>query len=51
VDMMIKMNLSTYEVIPSNSEWIGVTYREDREPTMHKFAEMGKNHVYPNKLF
>lgn len=51
VDMMIKMNLSEFEVIPSNSEWIGVTYREDREPTVRKFAEMSIDGTYPANLF
>ncbi len=51
VDMMIRMRLSRFEVIPSNSEWIGVTYQEDREPTVVKFAEFGKQGIYPEQLF
>ena len=51
VDYLIKSGRSEFEVIPSNSTWIGVTYQEDRQPTVDKFAEMGGRGNYPEKLF
>jgi len=51
VDYLIKTGHSKFEVIPSNSEWIGVTYQEDREPTMRKFRQMADAGLYPESLF
>jgi len=51
VDEMIKEGLATCRVLPTDSSWFGVTYREDRP---HVVAEIGKLVAageYPQKLF
>lgn len=51
VDFLIKSGQSQFKVIPSDSSWIGVTYQEDRAPTVGKFKAMAESAVYPAKLF
>lgn len=51
VDQMISEGKSVFKVIPSGSQWIGVTYREDKEPTMERLEEMHRTGIYPAKLF
>ena len=51
VDQMITSGKSAFKVIPSGSQWIGVTYKEDKEPTMSRLQKMHTDGIYPPKLF
>ncbi len=39
------------QCIPSDSEWFGVTYAEDKTTTVLKLQQMAKNQVYPSPLW
>lgn len=51
VDELIKSNQSKFIVLPTDSKWIGVTYKEDKEPTMKSLKALHDQGVYPGKLF
>ncbi len=38
-------------VLPTDSEWFGVTYQADREPTVEKLHNLVKSGVYPENLW
>lgn len=38
-------------VIPTDSNWFGVTYREDRQMVVDNFARLAQEGVYPAKLW
>lgn len=39
------------KVIPSNDQWFGITYQEDREKVVYELKEMKKNGLYPFDLW
>ena len=41
----------TFEVLPTDSKWFGVTYKEDKPGVVAKFAEMKENGFYPMELW
>lgn len=51
VDQLIQSGESKFIVLPTNSQWIGVTYKEDKEPTMKNLKRLHENGTYPDKLF
>ncbi|HQW10811.1 MAG TPA: NTP transferase domain-containing protein [Saprospiraceae bacterium] len=51
VDQLINSKKSTFQVIPSGSQWIGVTYQEDKDPTMKSLSDMHLKGIYPERLF
>jgi len=51
VDFFIKQNICKVKVLPANSNWFGVTYKEDREEAVKKLDEMTANGVYPSPLW
>ncbi|MCX7549710.1 sugar phosphate nucleotidyltransferase [Xanthomarina sp. F2636L] len=51
VDYTIKENITTYKMLETNTNWFGVTYRED-EPTVKKqLLDLISEDVYPTKLW
>ena len=50
-DQFIKQNIITIKVLRADSDWFGVTYREDREAAMQKLADLTAAGVYPESLW
>jgi len=51
VDFFIKQNICKVKVLPANSDWFGVTYKEDKEAAIKKLDEMTAFGVYPSPLW
>lgn len=51
VDDLMKENKVKTKVLPANSTWFGVTYKEDRPTTVAKIADLVKQGCYPEKLW
>lgn len=51
IDPLINSGKATVKVLDTTSQWFGVTYSEDRPGVVAKFAEFGKEGVYPASLF
>jgi hypothetical protein len=51
VNELIQSRTATVRVLPTASQWFGVTYREDRDAVERKLAMLHKEGVYPAKLF
>ena len=47
----IDENFSTCKVIPTEAEWLGVTYKEDTEGVREKIKILVENDIYPNNLW
>ncbi|MCL2044632.1 MAG: hypothetical protein FWG89_10895 [Treponema sp.] len=50
-DYFIKQNIIGIKTLQANSEWFGVTYREDREMAVKKLAALTEAGVYPSSLW
>jgi len=51
VDWMIKGGKAKVKVLGADSDWFGVTYREDREMAIQKLADLTRSGVYPDVLW
>ncbi|MCL2759913.1 MAG: hypothetical protein FWD22_06835 [Treponema sp.] len=51
VDQFIKQRIIKVTVLSANSDWFGVTYKEDREAAVIKLNEMTDTGVYPSPLW
>ncbi|MCL2244443.1 MAG: sugar phosphate nucleotidyltransferase [Treponema sp.] len=51
VDFFIKRKICEVKVLPADSEWFGVTYREDREAAINRIEELTASGVYPVPLW
>ena len=51
VDTLIQRNEAKVSVLDSQSEWFGMTYKEDLEATRKTIREKIKTGVYPEKLW
>lgn len=51
VDELIHKGVATCKVLDTPSKWFGVTYSEDRQTVVDKFAQLAKDGVYPRPLF
>ncbi|MCL2763918.1 MAG: hypothetical protein FWD40_01395 [Treponema sp.] len=51
VDYFIKKGIIKVKVLPANSNWFGVTYKEDREDAIKKIEEMTASGTYPSLLW
>lgn len=47
---LLALNQVEVEVLKSNDEWFGVTYKEDKESVKESILELVNKGVYPNKL-
>lgn len=50
-DKFVKNNIIKIKALPADSDWFGVTYREDRETAALKLARLTEAGVYPQRLF
>ena len=48
---LINAGTATFEVLPNDEKWYGVTYREDKEMVQAAFAEMTAKGLYPISLW
>ncbi|MDR2739951.1 MAG: hypothetical protein LBB68_09010 [Treponema sp.] len=51
VDWFIKKGFLKIRVLKADSEWFGVTYKEDRETAVNRIAELVSQGVYPASLW
>ena len=51
VDDLMKEGKVKTKVLPSDAEWFGVTYQEDRPATIAKISQLVKAGKYPAKLW
>jgi len=51
VDHFIKQGIIKVKVLSANSDWFGVTYKEDREAAIEKINELTAAGVYPASLW
>jgi UTP-glucose-1-phosphate uridylyltransferase len=51
VNELIQRRTATVRVLPTTSQWFGVTYREDRPAVVQQLQELHHQEIYPNKLF
>jgi dTDP-glucose pyrophosphorylase len=51
VDYFIKQEISKVKVLPADSQWFGVTYREDREDAVKKIDALVSSGEYPASLW
>ncbi|MDR0589429.1 MAG: hypothetical protein LBG25_02670 [Spirochaetaceae bacterium] len=50
-DWFIKNNIVKIRVLKADSDWFGVTYKEDREAAIARIADLTAQGVYPEKLW
>jgi hypothetical protein len=50
-DWFIKQNIVKIKALRADSDWFGITYREDRDATAQKLAELTAAGVYPPSLW
>ncbi len=50
-DHLIKNNLATFKVIPTDAKWFGVTYKEDKEIVQENINKLVNDGIYPSKLW
>ncbi len=51
VKQAMDTNKVAVKVLPTNTKWYGITYREDKESVVNHIADQVKTGVYPNKLW
>ena len=51
VNELISEGKSSVKVLKSNSEWIGVTYKEDKPLVIEKIRDLVDKNIYPNRLW
>ncbi|MCL2601101.1 MAG: hypothetical protein FWD88_07970 [Treponema sp.] len=51
VDRFIKQGGISVKVLEADSDWFGVTYREDRDVAIQKLADLTRAGVYPETLW
>ena len=50
VSTLINSNEAEVEVLGSDEQWFGVTYREDRDAVKERLSQLVEAGVYPPKL-
>jgi NDP-sugar pyrophosphorylase family protein len=50
-DWLIKNNCLKMRAFPTDSEWFGITYTEDREAAIRRLKELSAEGVYPEPLW
>ena len=51
VNQLIQDNLAVMQVLPTTSDWFGVTYAQDKEMTVQAISQLVKQGVYPRQLW
>ncbi|MDR3302590.1 MAG: NTP transferase domain-containing protein [Spirochaetaceae bacterium] len=50
-DSFIKSGKTVIRILSADSEWFGVTYKEDREAAAMRVAQLTQEGIYPSKLW
>jgi choline kinase len=50
-DQLIKSGEASFEVIPTDAKWFGVTYKEDKPIVQKSISELVSNGTYPSNLW
>jgi len=50
-DWFIKNNFLRMQVVPADSEWFGVTYKEDKEMAIKRLSALTAKGIYPEPLW
>lgn len=50
-EKLVKSKTAYFKVIPTSSQWFGVTYKEDKPIVQHSLAQLVEAGAYPNKLW
>lgn len=50
VDELVKEGIATVSVLPTESRWFGVTYREDKPKVVEAISKLVEEGVYPERL-
>jgi NDP-sugar pyrophosphorylase family protein len=50
-DQLIKNGQASFEVIPTDAKWFGVTYKEDKPIVQKSISELVNNGTYPSNLW
>jgi hypothetical protein len=50
-DWFIKNGYLKMRVLKADSEWFGVTYKEDKDTAIKRLAELTRAEVYPDSLW
>ena len=50
IDAMIASGEADVTVLPTNDQWFGMTYAQDKEYVMERFRDMCKKGVYSTPL-
>ena len=48
---MLKDEVIDVEVVKTNANWFGVTFKEDREQVKNSLKKLAETGVYPNSLW
>ncbi|MEY8861763.1 sugar phosphate nucleotidyltransferase [Tenacibaculum singaporense] len=51
VNHLLETKKATVKVLETNSNWLGVTYKEDKTAVISKITELKKDGVYPESLW
>lgn len=51
INDLVKKGTASVKVLTTESRWFGVTYSQDRQGVVDKFAELHEKGVYPDKMF
>ncbi len=51
INELVKKGIASVKVLNTESKWFGVTYSQDRQGVVDKFAELHAEGVYPEKMF
>lgn len=51
INDLVKKGIASVKVLTTESRWFGVTYSQDRQGVVDKFAELHAKGVYPDKMF
>ncbi|RZK70708.1 MAG: nucleotidyltransferase, partial [Pedobacter sp.] len=50
-ETLVHNDTATFQVIPTDSQWFGVTYKEDKPFVQASIDDLVKNGSYPQKLW
>lgn len=50
-ESLVKSNQATFKVVPTGSQWFGVTYKEDKPFVQESITALVKDGTYPEKLW
>lgn len=51
IDYLLKNKKATVKMLPTNDNWFGVTYKEDKQTVVNSFKKLIEDGVYKEKLY